>query len=121
MLRQYRIDFLVVDFIEINENMDVTDQLDWRATREFSRSAHHGSLDLRSNKIVKENQDQDRGWSRDGLSCPKQVLVKSRLLLPFTKFSKVCVFSASVNFKAFFDKYFVVKSHLRSKIVSRIY
>ncbi len=64
-----------------------------------------------SNKIVKENQD--RGWFRDGPRCPKQVSVKSCLLLPLRKFSKVCVFSASVNFKAFFDRYLSVKSHLR--------
>ncbi len=64
-----------------------------------------------SNKIVKENQDQ--GWFRDGPRCPKQVSVKSCLLLPRTKFSKVCVFSASVNFKAFFDRYLAVKSYLR--------
>jgi hypothetical protein len=64
-----------------------------------------------SNKIVKENQD--RGWFRDGPRCPKQVSVKSCLLLPRTKFSKVCVFWASVNFKAFFDRYLAVKSYLR--------
>jgi hypothetical protein len=66
---------------------------------------------LESNKIVKENQD--RGWFRDGLRCPKQVSVKSCLFLPLTKFSKVCVFSASINFKAFFYTHFVVKFHLR--------
>ncbi len=65
--------------------------------------------DRRSNKIVKENQD--RGWFKDGPRCPKQVSVKSCLLLPLTKFSKNCVFSASVNFKVFFDKYLAVKSH----------
>jgi hypothetical protein len=48
---------------------------------------------------------------RDGPRCPKQVSLKSDLMLPFRKFSKVCVFSASVNFKAFFDKYFLAKSH----------
>jgi hypothetical protein len=49
----------------------------------------------------------------DGPRCPKQVSVKSCLLLPLTKFSKVCDFSASVNFKAFFYRYLAVKSHLR--------
>ncbi len=47
---------------------------------------------------------------RDGPRCPKQVSAKSDLLLPPTKFSKVYFFSASVNFKAFFDECFVIKS-----------
>ncbi len=45
--------------------------------------------DLRSNKIV--NQNQDRGWIRDGPRCPKQLSLKSDLMLPWTKLSKVCV------------------------------
>jgi hypothetical protein len=39
--------------------------------------------------------------------------VKSCLLLPRTKSSKYRVFSASVNFTAFFDRYLAVKSHIR--------
>ncbi len=69
---------------------------------------------LRPNKIVKENQD--RGWMKDGPRYPKQVSVKSCLLLPLTKFSTFERFffhSASVNFKAYFDEYFVVKSPWR--------
>ncbi len=46
--------------------------------------------DLRSNKIV--NKNQDRGWMRDGPRCPKQVSLKSDLILPPTKFSKVYFF-----------------------------
>ncbi len=45
--------------------------------------------DLRSNKIV--NKNQDRGWMRDGPRCPKQLSLKSDLMLPWTKLSKVCV------------------------------
>jgi hypothetical protein len=66
--------------------------------------------DLRSNKIV--NKNQERGWIRNGPRCPKQVSLKSDLLLPHKVFESLC-FSASVNFKAFFDGYFVVKSHWR--------
>jgi hypothetical protein len=47
--------------------------------------------DLRSNKIVNKNQD------RDGPRCPKQVSLKSNLLLPFTKFSKVYFFQRLIN------------------------
>jgi hypothetical protein len=48
---------------------------------------------------------------RDGPRCPKQVSLKSDLLLPPTKFSKVYFFQRM--FKDFFDGYFVVKSLLR--------
>ncbi len=66
---------------------------------------------LESNKIVKENQD--RGWFRDGPRCPKKVSVKSCLLLPLTKFSKVCVFQR-LSTSRLFDTYFVVKSFLQN-------
>ncbi len=65
---------------------------------------------LRSKKIVKENWP--RGWFWDGPRSLKQGLVKSCLLLPRTKSSKNRVFSASVNFTAFFDRYLAVKSHI---------
>ncbi len=62
----------------------------------------HGSLEaiVGRTKLSKKTKIGDGS----GMSC---------LLLPLTKFSKVCVFSASVNFKGFFDRYLAVKSHLR--------
>jgi hypothetical protein len=32
--KQKKIDLLVIDFVENNENWDASDPLDWRATRE---------------------------------------------------------------------------------------
>ncbi len=91
-------------WLKIHQLHPEISQLFCRSSARFSWS-HRGS-----NKIVKENQD--RGWFRDGPRCLKQVSVKSCLLLPLTKFSKICVFSASDNFKAFFDRYLAVKSYL---------
>jgi hypothetical protein len=66
-----------------------------------------GSLGyLRSNKIVKENQD--RGWFQVSQTSFSKILSAPT---PHKVFESLC-FSASVNFKAFFDKYFLVKSHL---------
>ncbi len=51
----------MVDFIEIYENRDASDQLDWRANREFSRSAHHCSLEaiLGRTKLSKKTKIGD--------------------------------------------------------------
>jgi hypothetical protein len=68
-------------FYEILRKMRKTNKFLWSR---FSWS------DLRSNKIV--NKNQDWGWMRDGLRCPKQVSLKSDLILPPTKFSKVYFF-----------------------------
>ncbi len=72
----------------------------------------HGSLEaiLSRTKLWTKTKTGDEG--SDGPRCPKQVSLKSDLLLPHKVFGSL-FFSTSVNFKAFFDKYFVVKSHLR--------
>jgi hypothetical protein len=74
---------------------------------------------LGSNKTVKENQD--RVWFRDGPRCPKQVSVKSGLLLPLTKFSKVCVFQRLSTSRHFWWIFRGQISFMCSKVFSRIY
>jgi hypothetical protein len=86
-------------------------KLRWKRTR-FSWS------ELRSNKIV--NKNQDRGWMRDGPRCSKQVSVKSDLLLPPTKFSKVYFFQRLSTSRIFWYIFRAQISFTSFKALSRI-
>ncbi len=80
---------------------------------EFSRSAHHCSLEaiLGRTKLSKKTKIGD-GSGTPGTSVPNKFQSNPVCSYPSQNFRKF-VFSNVCQLQGFFDKYFVVRSHLR--------